>query len=111
MKLSYEDHVVISVLTVSGDLTTDQADAFRRACQERFDAGIRDLILNLEHLTLIDSAGLELLLWLIDQLAPRQGRLRLVKPDELVLRILEVTRLHRKFDIHDCIESAGKSLR
>ena len=111
MKLSYEDHELISVITVSGDLTSDQVDAFRRACQDRFDAGVRDLIVHIEHMTLIDSAGLEQLLWLIDEVGKRQGRLRLVNPDETVRRILELTRLNRKFDIHETVESAGKSLR
>jgi anti-sigma B factor antagonist len=111
MKLSYEDHAVITVLTVSGDLTADQADGFRRACQERFEAGIRDIVLDMEHLTLLDSAGLELLLWLIDELGDHSGRLRLVNPDETVRKILQITRLERRFDIHETIEAAAKSLR
>jgi anti-sigma B factor antagonist len=99
------------VLTVSGDLTADQADGFRRACQERFEAGIRDIVLNVEHLKLLDSAGLELLLWLIDELGDQSGRLRLVNPDETVRKILQITRLERRFDIHETIEAAAKSLR
>lgn len=111
MKLSYEDHGVITVITVSGELTSDQADAFRRTCQERFERGVRNVVLNLEHLQLIDSSGLELLLWLIDELAERHGQLRLVQPDETVHKILEITRLERRFDIHQTVESAAKSLR
>lgn len=111
MKLSYEDHGVITVLTISGELTADQADAFRRSVGERFAAGARDVVLNIEHLTLVDSVGLELLLWLLDEVAERGGQVRLVKPDDMVRKILELTRLDRRFDIHDTLESAGKSLR
>jgi anti-sigma B factor antagonist len=111
MKLSYEDHDTISVLTVSGELTADQADGFRRACQERFQAKIRDVVLDMEHLTLVDSAGLELLLWLIDEVGDHNGQLKLVNPDEHVRKILEITRLERRFDIHETIEQAAKSLR
>lgn len=111
MKLSYEDHDAITVLTVSGELTSDQADAFRRACQDRFAVGVRDVIVDMEHLALLDSAGLELLLWLMDEVADRGGRLRVVNPEETVQRIFELTRLDRRFDIHHTIESAGKSLR
>ena len=111
MKLSYEDHDTITVLTVSGDLTSDQADSFRRACQDRFEAGIHDVVLDMEYLTLLDSAGLELLLWLIDEVGQRSGRLKLVRPDETIRKILQITRLERRFDIHETIESAGKSLR
>ncbi len=111
MKLSYEDHDTITVLTVSGELTADSADAFRRTCQDRFDAGIRDIVVDLEHLKLIDSAGLELLLWIVDETAERKGQCRLVNPDETVRKIFEVTRLDRRFAVHETVETAAKSLR
>ncbi len=111
MKLSYEDHDTITVLKISGDLTADQVDAFRRSCQDRFEAGIRHVVLNMEHLTFIDSAGLESLLWVIEAAAERGGQLRLIRPDSTVSKILEISRLDRRFDIHDSIESAAKSLR
>jgi anti-sigma B factor antagonist len=111
MKLSYEDHGTVAVLTVSGEFTADQADSFRRSCLDRFEAGIKDLVIDLEHMTLIDSAGLELLLWLAEEAAEHNGQLRLVKPDETVQSIFEITRLDRRFDVHETIESAAKSLR
>ncbi len=111
MKLSYEDHDTITVLKISGDLTADQVDAFRRSCQERFEAGIRHVVLDMEHMTFIDSAGLEALLWILDTVAENGGQLRLVRPDSTVNKILEISRLDRRFNIHDSIESAAKSLR
>src|SRR5690349_6753453 len=111
MKLSYEDHKTVTVLTVSSELTADQGDGFRRTCQDRLTAGIRDVVLDLEHLTLVDSAGLELMLWLSDELADRNGQLRLVKPDETIRKILQLTRLDRRFNVHATVESAAKSLR
>lgn len=111
MKISYEDHDTITVLTLSGGLTADQQDAFRRVCDERLESGVHDFVLDMEHLTHIDSAGLEMLLWLLDEAGGRQGRLRLVQPDEIVRLALSVTRLAGRFDVHDSIESAAKSLR
>jgi len=111
MKLSYEDHGPITVLTISGDLTADQVEAFRRSCLDRFAAGVRDIVLDLEYLTFVDSAGLEALLWMIEEASERGGQLRLVKPDPTVGKILEISRLDRRFNIHQSIESAAKSLR
>ena len=111
MKLSYEDHGPITVLSVSGELTADQSDAFRRSCQDRFDAGSRDVLLQMKDLSLVDSAGLELLLWLSDEIARRAGQLRLIAPEETIRKILEITRLERRFTMHDSVESAAKSLR
>jgi anti-sigma B factor antagonist len=111
MKLSYEDHKTVSVITISGELTADQSDSFRRAVGERFTAGVRDIVLDIEHMTLIDSAGLENLLWLIDEVSDHNGQVRLVKPEETVRKVFELTRLDRRFNIHQSIESAAKSLR
>ena len=83
MKLSYEDHDTITVLKLSGDLTADQIDAFRRSCQERFEADIRHVVLDLEHTTFIDSAGLEALLWIIDETSSRGGQLHPRTPARL----------------------------
>ena len=88
MKLSYEDHDAISVLTLSGSLTSDQADAFRRACRDRFEHGIRDVVLDVQYLETVDSAGLELLLWLLDEVSGRAGQLRLVRAMPKVCRSL-----------------------
>ncbi len=111
MKLSYEDHDTITVLKISGELTLDQVDGFRRSCLDRFGQGIRHVVLDLEYVTFVDSAGLEALLWIIDEATERSGQLRLVKPDPTVSKILEISRLDRRFNIHDSIESAAKSLR
>ena len=111
MKLSYEDHGNISVVTISGELMADQADAFRRAITDRFTAGARSFVLQCEHLAMIDSAGLEMLLWLMDEASDRNGYLRIVKPDDHIRRILHITRLEKRFNIHESVESAAKSLR
>ena len=111
MKLSYEDHGAVAVLTLSGELMIDQADAFRRACQDRFAAGVHDIVLDMSHLTLMDSAGLELLLWLSEEATEHRGQLRLVNPNATISQILCVTRLDRRFSVHPSVESAAKSLR
>lgn len=111
MKFSFEDHGTTTVLTLSGELTADQADSFRRSCLERFSSGVRDVVLGMEHLTLVDSAGLEMLLWLREAATERHGQLRLVNPDATVRKILEITRLDRRFDTHETVASAAKSLR
>ena len=111
MKLSHEDRGPVTVVTISGGLTAEHADAFRRTCQDRLTAGRRDLIFDMEYVTVVDSAGLELLLWLNESVAECKGRLRLVTPDGTVRKILEITRLDRHFDLHDSIGSADGSLR
>lgn len=111
MKISHEMHDRVCVQTLSGSLTHDHVDALRRAIEERLGAGAEHIVLALEHLQFIDSEGLESLLDLADSLELRGGQLRLVNPDETVRRILEITRLDRRFDTHPTLESAARSLR
>ena len=58
-----------------------------------------------------DLSTLETLLWVLDEATERGGQVRLVKPDPTVGKILEISRLDRRFNIHQSIESAAKSLR
>lgn len=111
MKVKYEDHDKISIMTVEGDLISDHVDSFRRTVGERIQRGTRDFVLQVEAMTFIDSAGLESLLWLQEAAAEHLGQIRLVAPDENIRKILEITRLHHQFDTHKEVTEAIRSLR
>ena len=111
MKLSHQDYEHVTVLTLSGDYTADDTEHFRRAVGERRAAGVRDVLLDCENLEFIDSAGLESWLRLQESLGEAGGQVRLVRPDESVRRILQITGLDLAFETHLTIESAVRSLR
>lgn len=111
MKLSYHEYEHICVLTLSGEYTAEDVDAFRRAAGDRMEAGARHILLDCEHLEFVDSAGLESWLRLRETLGQGNGQLRLIKPDENVSKILTLTRLHSAFESHPTLESAVRSVR
>ncbi len=111
MKLSHQDYAHVTVLTLSGDYTAEDVEPFNRAIAERLDAGVRDFVVDCEHLEFIDSAALEALLRLRDRATEKSGHMRLVNPDVNILKILEITRLDRAFQSHTSLEAAVKSLR
>jgi anti-sigma B factor antagonist len=111
MKVVHEDHDRISILSVVGDLTSDHVDAFRRLVNERFEAGIRDFVVQLNEMPIIDSDGLESLLWLQDKAAELLGQVRLVEPTDDVSTILRITRLATQFDCRMDVTEAVRSLR
>jgi anti-anti-sigma factor len=111
MKLKYEDHDKISIVSIDGDMTADHVDSFRRTVGERINKGTRDFVLQVEGLTFIDSAGLESLLWLQEAAAEHLGQIRLVAPEENIRKILEITRLQHQFDVHEEVTDAIRSLR
>ncbi len=111
MKLSYEDYENLSIVTLSGEFTADDQDSFRRAMTERLAAGARHLILDVECLDQIDSAALEALLWVQQQVNRQGGQLRLVKVDSHINTVFRITRLERRFEQFDKVELAVRSVR
>lgn len=111
MKISFQDHGRASVLTMSGEYTHEDTERFSRIVSERIDAGVKDVVLDCEHLEFVDSEGLESWIRLRERLGLHQGQIRLVKPDDNVTKILEITRLDKSFQSHDSVESAMRSLR
>ena len=111
MKLTHEDYDQLTVLSFKGDLTSDQVDLLRKTVHERMEANVRDFVLDVQAMDFVDSKGLEALLWLQEKSGEKLGQIRLAGTTENVSRILELTRLAARFDSHETVESAIKSLR
>lgn len=110
MKISHEDKGPVTVLSINGDLSVDEADRFQREALQRIDHDIRDFVLNLESLDFIDSRGLESLLWLQDKCNELLGQVRLAACPAHIYKVLEVTRLNSRFDCHPDVDTAVDSL-
>ena len=110
MKISYEDNGPVSVLSITGDLSVDEADRFQREALQRFDHDVRDFVLDLESVDFIDSRGLESLLWLQDKCTELLGQVRLAACPDHIYKVLEVTRLRTRFDCHPDVDTAVSSL-
>ncbi len=111
MKISTQEFGPIAVVTLSGEYTADDVDAFARAARDKARPSTRHVVIDCEHLEFIDSAGLESLLRLQEDLGSRGGQLRLAKTDDTVRTILRLTRLELALERHGSIEEAVRSLR
>ena len=111
MRISHEDHGPTALVAVAGDLLSDDCEIYQRSVSERFDSGICNIVLDVTGLESIDSSGLEALLWTVDEAASRSGRMKLVGVAGVIDEVLRVTRLARRFDIEQSVESAARSLR
>lgn len=110
MKTSYEDKGPVTVFSINGDLSYEEADRFQREAMQRMDENVRDFVLNLESLDFIDSRGLESLLWLQDKCNELLGQVRLAACPQHIFKVLQITRLNSRFDCHPDIETAVSSL-
>lgn len=111
MKISFQDYEIVSVLTISGDLTAEDVEQFLRVVNDRVASGVKHVLIDCENLEFIDSEGLEAWLRVQEKLGEAGGQFRLVRPDETLSTILELTRLDLAFESLPTVEAAVRSLR
>lgn len=110
MNIHSETHLAAVVLRIEGELTIDEVDHFRRDVKESIENGSTHFIIDCEPLSLIDSVGLESFLWLSEELSKSGHKLRFANVSESIACVFELTRLDRVFNVHNCVESAARSV-
>jgi anti-sigma B factor antagonist len=91
----------LTVLAVHGELDVEGAPELRRALIEAIDEHPgRPLVVDLEGVDFIDSAGLGVLVGGLKHARDHEGDLVLVATGQNVTRVLELTGLTRAFEIH-----------
>ena len=110
MKMNWEQHKRGAVLHLEGELTIDDAESLRRRCRQWLEDASTGLIVDGRSLDRLDSAGLDALLWLQDELDRSGLPLRLAVMTGQPLVALQLTRLDRRFQIHDTVESAARQI-
>jgi anti-sigma B factor antagonist len=109
MKLAFESHRAAVVLAITGDFTADDEDRFIREVKVSIENSSSNVILDCSKMTLIDSKGLESLLWLSDELHQNGNKLRLASISSAVQNVFVLTRLDRVFNSYDSVEAAARS--
>ncbi len=111
MKVSCQDFDHVAVMTLSGEFTAEDQDAFSRVLADRVGKSTRHVVVDCQSLEFVDGKGLECLLDLQERLGAAGGQMRLVKPDDTIKTILRLTRLELALEAHDSLEGAVRSLR
>jgi anti-sigma B factor antagonist len=74
-------------------------NAFRDWVRSNYEQSHRDIEIDLSETKFIDSCGLGALIALHKTVCTRKGMLRLVNPQQPVRQMLELTQMHRIFDV------------
>ncbi len=102
----------VCVLTVTGDLAGVLCDEAKQIVEKQIETRqIANFAIDLEQCGFIDSDGLELMLWMKSRCDDLFGMMKVVKPDENCRKILEITRLEKRFDVENDLSFALKSMR
>ena len=99
----------IVIVEPHGRLTMETIQYFRRAIAKRIDAGWNRLIIDLQHIDYIDSAGLGALVYAYTSCKRRGTRLVLVRVSGKNRELLTVTKLLTVFDVYETTLEAERS--
>ena len=81
------------------ELSATNANAFRDETRHAFGREQRNIEIDLSETSAVDSCGLGALVALHKTASARGGVLRLINPTPPVQQILELTRMHRIFEV------------
>lgn len=106
MKVQADAYGDVTLLSIVGELVADSIGRFNEAVQRHNQGPVRDFVIDLEGITSIDSAGLEALARFQQSCEEQLGMVQFCNADQTVRKILEMTRLDKRFQLHPNIEEA-----
>jgi anti-sigma B factor antagonist len=101
-----QDQGKCAVLALRGELDVNGGPRLRDALVDAIGEGGRRVVVDLEGVDFIDSAGLGVLVGGLKRARTRDGDLVLVATGVSVRKVLEITGLTRVFDLHSTREAA-----
>jgi anti-sigma B factor antagonist len=110
MKASLRQVGNVAVVDLSGKITIGEGDVvLRDKVHELLDAGKSQILLNLEKISYMDSAGIGELVACYKRAREKGGTVRLLKPSGKVADLLQLTKLQEVFDTFEDEPKALKS--
>ncbi|HKQ60120.1 MAG TPA: STAS domain-containing protein [Candidatus Polarisedimenticolaceae bacterium] len=89
----------VAVLDLSGKITIGEGDVIlREKVQELIDAGQQHILLNLEKVSYMDSAGIGELVACYKRAKEKNGTVKLLSPSGKVYDLLQLTKLEEVFE-------------
>jgi anti-sigma B factor antagonist len=113
MRLELEtEHVGprVSVIAPTGELDLYTCPEFKQELLRVIAEGAQYVVVDLTRTTFVDSTALGVLLRGVERLRPQDGRLLVVCAEPSIMRVFEVTGLHRIFEIHESRAQALSSI-
>lgn len=108
--ISVEQSGAVSVLTARGKIAAgDSSMAFQSALEHLLGGGCRFILLDLEQVTYMDSAGLGQLAAAFGSVRQAGGELKLLRVNPRIKALLHITRLNHVFEIFSARDAALRS--
>jgi anti-anti-sigma factor len=112
MPIKCEEYSQVCVVEVQGDFVGENITLAQKGIEEHIEVRrVVDFVLDFNACGFIDSEGLEALLAIKRRCEDLFGQLKLVRLDESCRKIMEITRLEHRFECHDDLAKALKTMR
>ncbi len=99
------------VISLAGEVDLYTAPDFKQQLLQVIGGGSKNVVVDFTDTTFIDSTTLGVLVGGVKRLRPVGGQLLLVCSDRNIIKIFEITGLHRVFEIHGTREEALEAAR
>ena len=107
LKLNVREAGHVSVVDLSGKITIGEGDSLlREKVQALLDGGTKNILLNLESVSYMDSAGIGELVACYKRAREKGGTVKLLKPAGKVQDLLALTKLEEVFDSYQTEKDA-----
>ena len=99
MKVSTREFGDVTVVDLSGKITIGEGDVvLRERVHELLDGGRKKILLNLEKVSYMDSAGIGELVACYKRAIEKEGTVKLLNPSGKVYDLLQLTKLEEVFE-------------
>ncbi|MEM8756337.1 MAG: STAS domain-containing protein [Planctomycetota bacterium] len=109
MQIEEHQQAAVSVLSPAGSLVGPDADVLRSRVREAVRANAGRVVLDLTHVTFIDSAGLEAVADLSDEMTAVARTLKIAAANDTLREVLDVTEVGAACDRFDDVGAAVRS--
>ncbi len=106
LKLGHYTKDGIQVVDVAGEIDVSTAPRLRELLIDLISKDRDQLVVNLDRVEFLDSAGLGVLVGAVKRVRARDGSLDLVCTQKRILRIFTITGLTQVFGIHETVDRA-----
>lgn len=94
------------VVEIEGEIDVYTSPVFKGAVYDPILQGARHIILDMTGVSYMDSSGFGILLGATKRIRPEEGTLTLVGCNEMITRMLNITRLSTVFNLTRTLEEA-----
>ena len=107
MKYKSRETKGVTVIGLSGNVMGGpDATALNEQIHRLLDAGVRKVVIDLGEVQFVNSSGLGMLIGSLTTMRNAGGSLKLAAASKKVGTLIEVTKLHRVFELHKTVSAA-----